>query len=303
MKEITMNKTEYIIRQLSKTNKKNFENYVVTRIWHKLDNINIKFVTQQYVKRPNGRALTDMYFPQINLHVEVDEGHHFDDLGKQVIPDLIRDADIINATGSEPLRIQVCGNNRYDLDIGLINKKIDEVVKVIEDKFNKISDQIWDVESEYDPKTYIKKGYISSDENASFRTIADACNCFGNSYISVQRGFFKHPNEDKQLWFPKLYPNDDWINELSADEEIITMIKVQGNKEFIQGKLNPDNPEYAKEVRERLTFAKVRSNLGDVMYRFKGVFKCDEAESKEKGYFVYKRVSKEARTYSPKIKR
>lgn len=34
-------------RQISKTNKKNDENYVITRIWYKLNNENIKFVTQQ----------------------------------------------------------------------------------------------------------------------------------------------------------------------------------------------------------------------------------------------------------------
>lgn len=41
-----MVKLKYIIKQLSKTNKKNYENYVVTRIWHKLNDLDYKFVTQ-----------------------------------------------------------------------------------------------------------------------------------------------------------------------------------------------------------------------------------------------------------------
>lgn len=72
-----MNQLEYIARQFSRAEKKAFEHYVVTRIWHQLDDTEIKFVTQQYVKRPDGIALTDMYFPQLKVHVEIDEGHHF----------------------------------------------------------------------------------------------------------------------------------------------------------------------------------------------------------------------------------
>jgi len=289
-----MNKTEYIIRQLSKTNKKSFENYVVTRIWHLLNDTNIKFVTQQYVKRPNGRALTDMYFPQINLHVEVDEKHHFDIHQNQINLDLIRDADIINATGNEPVRIKVCGNSRYDMNINDINNRIDVVVEIIRNKFNHPSIIQWDLESEFDPLTYIKKGFISADDDVSFRTIADACNCFGNNYVSVQRAFFRQPIEDRQLWFPKLYPNKDWDNELSLCEEVIHMRKIHNNDEFFEAQLTS-----TRQLKERLTFARVKSNLGDVMYRFKGVYKCDVDESNEKKYFIYKRVSKEAKTYSP----
>ena len=396
-----MNKTEFIMRQLSKTNKKNFENYVVTRIWNMINDTNIKFITQQYVKRlPEGRALTDMYFPQINLHVEVDEGHHFNqELGKvthangtysysvelddieltvgqsiietytatsaddtenkrftvtikgtkdgptittqntigteevsktnksltisfnlskrpdlnqgkngfkvtfikstnpkksQVNEDLIRDADILNATGAKPERIKVCGDSRYDLDISVINSNIDKVVKVIKDKFNTTTVKIWDIESEYIPQTYIDRGEISADEDVAFRTVKDACNCFGHSYKGCQRGFIKHKIEDRMLWFPKLYPNEDWDNQLSVDEDTITMIKREGNAEFLEKQINKE-----VEGKERLTFPRVVSNLGDVMYRFKGIYKVDIDESRKKGFFIYKRVTKTAKTYKP----
>ena len=398
-----MNKTEFIMRQLSKTNKKNFENYVVTRIWNMINDTNIKFITQQYVKRlPEGRALTDMYFPQINLHVEVDEGHHFNqELGKvthangkysysvelddieltvgqsiietytatsaddtenkrftvtikgtkdgptittqntigteevsktnksltisfnlskrpdlnqgkngfkvtfikstnpkksQVNEDLIRDADILNATGAKPERIKVCGDSRYDLDINVINSNIDKVVKVIKDKFNTTPVKIWDIESEYNPQTYIDRGEISADEDVAFRYIYDACNCFGHSYKGpIQaRGLVKHKIEDRMLWFPKLYLNEDWDNQLSVDEDTITMIKHEGNTEFFEKSINTED-----DLKERLTFPKVRTNLGNVMYRFKGIYKVDIDESRKKGFFVLKRVSKTAKTYKP----
>ena len=46
-----MTKKEYIKRQIARTNKKDYENYVVTRIIHKIDDLGVKFTTQQYVKR------------------------------------------------------------------------------------------------------------------------------------------------------------------------------------------------------------------------------------------------------------
>ncbi|MEH6917512.1 phosphoribosylaminoimidazole carboxylase, partial [Priestia megaterium] len=66
-----MNKYDYIKRQLAKTNKKNDENYIITRIWHLLDNYDIKINTQQYVVRSNKHqkveyGLIDLYFPQFN---------------------------------------------------------------------------------------------------------------------------------------------------------------------------------------------------------------------------------------------
>lgn len=130
-----MNRTEYILRQLAKTNKKNYENYVVTRIWNLLNNLNIKIVKQQHVTRPSGRALTDLHFPQINLHIEIDEGQHFEN-GKKVSADLVREADIISATGHKLETIKVC-ENRYDIDISDINKRIDDVVEIIKSEFKK----------------------------------------------------------------------------------------------------------------------------------------------------------------------
>lgn len=50
-----MDKLEFISRRLAKAENKKYEHYVVTRIWHLLDNTQIKLVTQQYVTRPSRR--------------------------------------------------------------------------------------------------------------------------------------------------------------------------------------------------------------------------------------------------------
>ncbi len=115
-----MDKKEFTIRQISRTNKKNFENYVVTRILHKVDDPDVKFVTQQYVKRPDGFALAELYVPQINLFIEVDEGQH----RKTITADEIRDADFELATSTKPTRIRVDRSR----SLAQINRDVDRVV-------------------------------------------------------------------------------------------------------------------------------------------------------------------------------
>ena len=74
--ELSMKKYNFIKKQLSKTNKKNDENYVVSRIWHLLNNPDVKMITQQYIVRDvetKTYALADIYFPQINMIIEIDD--------------------------------------------------------------------------------------------------------------------------------------------------------------------------------------------------------------------------------------
>lgn len=68
---------EYLVKTLSRTRRKDYENYVVNRIWSLLNDTEIKPTTQQYCRRNNGRyALLDMYFPQLGIAVECDEPAH-----------------------------------------------------------------------------------------------------------------------------------------------------------------------------------------------------------------------------------
>ena len=290
-----MNRTEYIIRQLAKTNKKSYENYVVTRIWHLLNNLDIKFITQQHVTRPTGRALTDMYFPQINLHVEINEAHHFNAEGNRILNDIIREADIINATGHELINIDISKAVEGKIlvyDVSKINYQIDEVIKSIRQKFEEKKPSPWNIDAEYDPRTYIEKGEIMVSDNVAFRTIADACNCFGYNFHGFRKGYLRHAKEDRMLWFPKLYVNDDWENEISLNESHIFEKRIKNPNEYLENMGKGEN-----DIKERLVFAKVKSNLGDVMYRFKGVYKWIPEESNKQGKIVYERVAESAKTY------
>ncbi len=281
-----MNKLDFITRQLAKAQRKRFEHYVVNRIWTLLDDTTIKFVTQQYVARPEGRAMTDMYFPQLAVHIEIDEGFH----KLQIEADKLREADIVNATGHQVLRIDVTK------DIEIINADIAIIVEILRTTKAGIQDfDPWNLEKEMDPQTYIEKGFVDVADDVAFRTQADAAACFGRERRSLQWSYIHHPVEKgKRIWFPKLYKNEDWDNRISLDEEIIT--------EFCLTSVGMEK-HFKRSIKDtavgRLTFARVRSPMRDVMYRFKGEFRIDrEASSVENGV-IFRRVSKRCKTYPP----
>jgi len=195
-----MTQLEFISRQLSRAENKTFEHYVVTRIWHLLNDTEIKFVTQQYVKRPTGIALTDMFFPQLRTHIEIDECHH----KLQIEADKVREADILSALDHKIIRIDVTQPLRA------INDAIDSIINELKEIKNILTDfKPWDFESEQDPMTYIKRGYIDLKDDVAFKTMVDAANCFGNNYKpkGIWKGAAKNLKDlNTFIWFPKLYP-------------------------------------------------------------------------------------------------
>lgn len=287
-----MKKLNYITRQLSRASKKRFEHYVVTRIWHLLNDSSLKFTTQQYVVRPEGYALTDMYFPQLKIHIEVDERFH---LGQKEL-DSCREADIINVTQHKVIRIKTSSTSPDILkDIHVLNSEIDEVVEVIRlAKDNVNCFQEWDLDKEQNPQTYIENGHIKIEDDVAFRYSYLAANCFGHSYTGYQKGGTKHPKEaGKMIWFPRLYPNGDWNNSISKDEETIT--EISKNPEKTRAHIDY---ELKNKLNNRIVFARVKSPLGDVMYRFRGEYKLDEEASSYETGLIWKRIATKVKTYS-----
>jgi very-short-patch-repair endonuclease len=281
-----MNKLDYISRQFSKAENKRFEHYVVTRIWHLLNDLSIKFTTQQYVTRPDGRALTDMFFPQLELHIEIDEGHH----KNQMEFDKLREADIINATGHEILRVDVTKN------IETINHEISQIIERVKEK-QKVSSNFkdWDINAEQNPLTYIDKGFIDLKDDCAFRTMVDAANCFGNNYKpkGIWKGGAKHTREiGKGIWFPKLYKNGEWNNSISNDETEIR--EISESPKTVESHIDDI---LRKGIYKRIVFARVKSPLGDIMYRFKGEYELDKQQTNYTDGLLWKRISERVNTY------
>lgn len=252
-----------------------------------LNDTSIKFITQQYVLRPAGRALTDMYFPQLRLHIEIDEQHHT----KQVQSDKIREADIINATGHKLLRVPVTDS------IDTLNETIEHIVNNIKTAKIAMADfKPWDFEAEQNPSTYISRGYIDLKDDVAFRTMVDAANCFGNNYKpnGIWNAWAKHPKEAGTfIWFPKLYKNEDWDNSITDDEKIIT------EKCLKAGDVEKHITRSIKNAAiKRIVFARVKSSLGDIMYRFKGEYKLDVEQTQAISAAVFRRINEYVKTYS-----
>lgn len=308
--------TDYVIRQLGRTKNKRYEAYVVSRIIHLLNDFTLKFVTQQFVRLSNKKiALTDLYFPQLGIHIEVDEGHHFLKNSKieyslnltdepiysisQTESDAMREEDIISITGHKIFRVNVYKNQEGEpQNLESIHQQIDKIIEEIKVAKNKKIEAFkfkeWNIETEYNPQTYIDLGSISLADNVVLKTTKDVCNCFGYNYKNYQRGGALHPyEEDTLIWFPRLYENKDWVNTISPDG--LTITEKSTDEAITFKKLE----EWKNGPQKRIVFARVKDNLNSrAMYRFMGLYEFQEADLKDG--VVWKRVACEVKTYSPK---
>ena len=84
-------KSEYLYKTFaSRTRNKKEECYVLNAIWQRLcmQGYEIEPITQKYVRRSDDKghkfALIDLFFPALNLAIEVDEAHHEDQKGDDI---------------------------------------------------------------------------------------------------------------------------------------------------------------------------------------------------------------------------
>lgn len=286
-------KMEYLYRMFSHhTRDKEKENYVVNAIWARLDDLSVKPVTQQYVRRANGSyALIDLYFPQINYGVECDEAYHKNNLSK----DADREIDLqkaLAACSEDGLTIR-----RVDatLDAASLHQCINEIVSEIKARIDEKGKylQAWLSPEEEWARIYQCKRLCVAD-GYSFRTIADICiKCFGKpDGYGIQRSYFQIES-NTMLWCPKLAvklpdgqdaaQSKGWLNILSADWNTIAESNAVDPK-----RVNKDR--YSD--RARYTFAKSKDERGEDAYRFIGVFKLDRQQG-DRNHRIYTRVGEE----------
>ena len=280
-------KKEYLIKTLSRTKRKDYENYVIGAILHIVNNLEIKPVSQQSVKRSDGKyALLDLYFPQLNVGIECDEAYH----EKNKEPDKIREVNIEQAlsalqTGKEFTLIRINANT----DVVEFEKQINNAVDEIRDLYEIYGFPRWSDEKSAVQKV-LEEGQLSLRENLQFLKIVDIAKCFGKNYKAMQSSTFFIDNYTL-VWCPKLAVEIDgnlkapssagWLNILSEQWDTITT-------------LVPDNKEHHEKFRNPnlniLVFAQSKNLLGQVMYRFMGVYIFDKSENNNKT-IMYKRIS------------
>lgn len=288
-----LTKTEYILRSISKIRNKKWEFFIVTRIIHALPD-DIEFITQQLVRFPDGtRALTDLYFPQFNIHVEIDERFH----EGQRDADSKRELDIIQVTEHSITRIKIADSNKQDRPLNEICSDVDSIVnKILALKNEQISTNEfcpWDFERRYSAKPVIESGIVSIKGNIVFQKQIEALRCFGFKGKGYQRGAWQIPDGSKDMvWFPRLYEHGLWHNELTADGKKIIERALNNNEEALVSIQKQKEREVADGSRKTIVFAKARDSLGFNLYRYVGTFRMNLDESTETE-IIFDRVSEE----------
>lgn len=300
-----MEKMEYIANQLKKTFGKKYENYCVTRIYSLINRNDLKMVTQQLFKRTGKNiALADLYFPQINLWVEIDEDHHKkqndDDrlrteevIENNKISDEVKKKynaleEVINPELERPYRIII-----HDHTFEEINRQIDIIVEEANRRIELLGDQFipWnDVNN--GPDYYINKGFIKVSDNAKFKSIDIIGELFNIKVPFNQKLHgYVHIKDNIYFWCPTLKINGDecdnnaWENEISEDGQTIYENQKEKSNHYISDVLVEDPTRYI--------FTKYKDETGSMIYKFKGVFKLDVEETLKTNQRTWKKVSDE----------
>lgn len=277
-----MIKLYQIAKSLSKIKHKKYELYVLSRIVHGLNDPGIKFKFQQYAKRnENGKyALIDLFLPQFNIAIEVDEAYHL----AQLTEDEVRQNDI------EVLNIDV---KRVDCSEGIVsvNTQTDRIISEIIKERDKSTFNEWDGLSGYEH--YKNKREFNVEDDTELCSVTEICNCFGFK-SSVQSGGrnihnsgdIDGPSEKFLIWWPKENYADSngeisgaWYNKMVITDEgtiIIHEYALDNNKrrEHVEKTLKEEMKK------KRIVFYRKGNMFNETLYRFAGVFELDVDNTK-----------------------
>ncbi len=274
-------KLDYMTRLFAKISKKKTETYVISRIWHQLNDDRVKFVVQQYIRRTQDKyALADLYLPQLGIFVEINEPFH----KNNIEIDRIRNEEISQVTHSKPIVID-CDNS-----IEEIHSQISEVVQQIKQAIIERGKRFisWEGGSTLTVEYHRKKGYLKVDESEYVRTIDEAFAIFGAK--AKHRGFLRVagasvPNKPNEIvWCPNS-GHRIWCNELSEDG---LEIREYNRNEQSRGE---HVERYLSDNQRRVTFFREEDELGFRFYRFVGVFELNKEKSEKENKCVWERIS------------
>ncbi len=292
-------KLEYMERLFAKISKKKTESYVISRIWHQLDDDRVKFVVQQYVRIDKDKyALADLYLPQLNIFIEINEPFHENNIER----DKLRNEKIMDITHSALCTI-VCGTKTEDQDgkevihwkpLDEIHRQITEVVSLIKQRISELGENFkpWDDVSTLSVEYHRNKGYLRVEDNECLRTVDDVAAVFGTK--PKHRGFLRAsgagvPNKKGWIiWWPNTN-HTRWCNKPSPDGMYIYEYPTKENKSVTQVdhlKQWLDAPEET-----RVTFLRSEDDLGFCFYRFVGVFRLNKEKSVHENKCVWERIS------------
>ena len=283
-------KLDYITRLFSGLTFKRLELYVISRLWHLLNNDAIHMKSQQRIVLHRSKyALTDIYFPQVDIQVEVNEPAHYAS-DQRIQQDLRRTEDIEKNTGHRVVTIDCRGGST------LIHKQINALVTEINQLIDSQKQQgifkPWDPENQYqaDPMYWKQKGEIGTFDDIGFHTIEDICQLFDVEPNKIKRGYLRKGGiewPDKPLlflWWPSASRRSGWQNTYNKEDNTLTEVHGDHNK------LHAHWKHLSKVPSQRIVFYHHTDVLGLTAYKFIGIFMNDPDRSDPKRGIVWKKI-------------
>lgn len=158
-------KYDHLVSQIHRTAYKPHESFIIGSLLHDKRLEDLLPLTQHYVKRiDNKYALIDLFFPQINLAVEIDEPHH----DKYAHHDNARQTDIEQNLKCNFFRISISNGNILD-QIEKLKEKIVELIKTHKNSWKAWeqpkTQSIFQMKNEYKNTLFVKiKGFIKPED-------------------------------------------------------------------------------------------------------------------------------------------
>ena len=279
---------EYLAHVLSRIKRKDYENYVVNAVWQRLADPYLQPETQRYVRRNNGYALIDLYFPAINVGVECDEAYHLGDM--QRMNDRAREEEIsarlnsVDGVGSY-LACHVRAFGTFEQ----MEHDINQAVRAINRRKRELRPEPW-MPGRPPWEVAIERGSIRIGDGLAFRTISDVYRCFGHDTKRMQRCYFSLGRRPYYLWCPKLGIEMPDGTVASAAFGITNTLSYDGAT--LRERFESHGAGKADDIL-RVTFARGKDELGRTAYRFVGVFRSEGPMAEDPMTGIYTRVSEE----------
>ena len=275
-----MDRLEYLVKTLSRTRRKDYENYVVNAVWNRLGDSELRPVSQQFVTGPDGECyFIDLYFPQLNVGVECDEAYH---LG-QTAHDRLRERTLIDVLSHVeldesyvPLHVDVSGGfEKTEQQIDNVVKRIKGAALVARENGRFVA---WEPERTVEEQL-VDLAEIRAGDDLGFPSIIETCNAIFRTgyqgrggrfraFFRPRRGPYAHLFAEKYvLWFAPVHvagqDGRTWENYVSEDGRTIYEVNTR----------RPLKELDSAEDFERVVFVKARDPItGKNEYRFLGVF-------------------------------
>lgn len=279
---------DYYARSFKAIRNKKYEFLAISGIIHRLNDPEVEFSTQQLVRLGEHRALLDLYFPQFELCVEVDEEYHLGQLDEdkereEAVKRIFNKRKIDLDKSLSEITVDLSDLRLFmrlavkDATLATFNAEIDRVVTRIRKERDCQKHMRSFMPFKYGDREssehWISIGRLRVADDDRLGTHTDVRHLFQNKKAPSGPAIIKLGKDDNdstrtKLWFPKLYPNRNWNNSLSSDGEIIQFPERGGDFDTAgQSENKPGDPDT-----RLIVFAHRKDSLGRIFYKFVGVF-------------------------------